>query len=127
MIEAGIELNARIAVEAMGAYWTERENVCRILWNAEGEEMVLEEWYEKGWVPSKAPLPYYSTRIQDAMPVFDKMIEKVGVASIIRYAPKGREPHWVIEWRYRGAQVREQTLELAICAFALAVGGSDGL
>lgn len=55
-MKPGCELDALVAEKGMGAYWTEQENVCRILWNAEGVEMILEEWYEKDWVPSTAPL-----------------------------------------------------------------------
>ena len=101
-MEAGRELDARIDAEIYGV----DRKMCPIhhSFNCCGSTM-----------------SHYSTSIVDAMPLFDKMIEKVGVARIIRYAPKGREPYWEIEWRYRGARVREQTLELAICAFALAV------
>ena len=80
---AGCELDALVAEKVMGAYWTERENVCRILWNAEGVEMVMEEWYEKGWVPSTAPLPEYSTRIQDAWLVVEKLNNDGYVVEIV--------------------------------------------
>ena len=81
--KAGCELDALVAEKAMGAYWTERENVCRILWNVEGEEMVMEEWYEKDWVPSKAPLPAYSTQIAETKQVLEKMISNGYAVEIV--------------------------------------------
>ena len=65
--------------------------------------------------------PHYSTQIADAMPVFDKTIEKEGIAVITRYAPEGRAHYWEIEWGYRGKKVRSDTLPHTICLAALAV------
>ena len=123
-MKAGCELDALVAEKVMGAYWTERENVCRILWNADGVEMVMEEWYEKDWVPSTAPLPEYSTRIQDAWLVVEKMasehsygVEKDNVPLPLD-KPK-YECYFVHDAEDSIYRARADTAPLAICLAAL--------
>ena len=114
----GCELDALVAEKVMGAYWTERENVCRILWNAEGEEMVLEEWYEKDWVPSNAPLPTYSTHIAAAWMLVEKL-EEQGLTFILWTKSKIAQ---IVEHDIDGCYLADEngdSMAHAICLAAL--------
>ena len=109
--------DALIAEKVMGAYWTERKNVCRILWNAEGAEMIMEEWYEKDWVPSISPLPEYSTQIADAWLVVEKL-RKLALHFNLQNDFAGT---WFAEFFQQGFHygVIADTAPLAICLAAL--------
>ena len=123
--EAGRCLDAWVAEAVMGAKWTEQENVCRILWNADGVEMIMEEWSEKDWVPSTASLPQYSTDIAAAWDVVEKVCTWEAEDSVLKLRGQGPSPEILDEpdgWydvelgRRSGSAA---TAPLAICRAAL--------
>jgi hypothetical protein len=122
--EAGRELDARVAERVMG--WTQVSK--QPIANAYGQH-VLDDYVglPQAGAPQPVLVPRYSTLIQEAWKVADRMrADAQFVAVISGKGPQGPQP-WICKVNREGSFLEERadTAALAICLAALhAAGGA---
>jgi hypothetical protein len=117
-LAAGRELDALVAEKVMG--WAEVSR--RPIANAQGEH-VIDEYTGRapGGPPQGQLVPRYSTRIQDAWPLADRLREEHAfVALISGKGPAGAQP-WICKVNKEGVFIEErgETAPLALCRASL--------